>query len=267
MDSKFVSDNTAIDSTTNVILGSTVAIEVVPTDAAIGGEDFYLSDCTASNELPEANANYKSQKLVTGGCMVNLDALDAAIDASIGTVVGPDGTTIVGTKLQFNQFAFVDSSQGKFVSSFDFKSSDLGQVTYTKKGYNKINSEALTLGFKVTCDIVLGDAPTSTECGNRKATDDALANPILNLNGDAGRRRRATEAAYTQTTSKFDHKRQVLIRIFQDYKVTAGTKIAEVSDSGIVVAHSGSGKATDDAESGAVSAAVAIMAGTAVMLL
>ena len=132
MDSKFVSDNTAIDSTTNVILGSTVAIEVVPTDAAIGGEDFYLSDCTASNELDEflgdgtANADYKSQKLITGGCMVNLDLLAQPISASIGTVLAGDGTTIVGTKLQFNQFAFVDSSQGKFVSSFDFKSSDLG---------------------------------------------------------------------------------------------------------------------------------------------
>ena len=83
-----------------------------------------------------------------------------------------------------------------------------------KIGYNQINSEALTLGFKVTCDIVLGTAPDSTECGNRKATDDALANPILNLSGVAGRRRRATEAAYTQTTSKFDHERQVLTRIF-----------------------------------------------------
>ena len=209
MDSKFVSDNTAIDSTTNVILGSTVAIEVVPTDAAIGGQDFYLSDCTASNELAEANANYKSQKLVTGGCMVNLVDLEDAIDASIGTVLAGDGTTIVGTKLQFNQFAFVDDSQGKFVSIFDFKTS-----RRPKTGYNKNNSEALTLGFKVTCDIVLGTAPDSTECGTRKATDDALAVPLLNLSGDAGRRRRATEAAYTQTTSKFDHERQVLTRIF-----------------------------------------------------
>ena len=126
MDSKFVSDNTVIDGSTNVILGSAVAIEVVPTDAAIGGEDFYLSDCTASNDQPElqadgtANANYKSQKLITGGCMVNLDALAQPISASIGSVMGNDGTTIVGTQLQFNQFAFVDESQGKFVSNFDF---------------------------------------------------------------------------------------------------------------------------------------------------
>ena len=127
MGSKFVSDNTPIDSSTNVILGSTVAIEVVPSDAAIGGEDFYLSDCTASNDQPEfqadgttANSNYKSQKLITGGCMVNLDALAQPISASIGSVMGNDGTTIVGTQLQFNQFAFVDESQGKFVANFDF---------------------------------------------------------------------------------------------------------------------------------------------------
>ena len=61
--------------------------------------------------------------------------------------------------------------------------------------------------------------------------------------------------------------REFLTIIYSGYGVTAGEKIAEVKN-GIVVAHSGSGKASDgDAESGAVSAAVAIMAGTAVMLL
>jgi hypothetical protein len=223
MASKIASDDSAIDNTSNVVLGTTVKIEVKSTDPAVGGDDFYLSDCMASNGLASTDSNYKTETLVTGGCMNDLGALDDDISASIADILAADGTTVLGTTLQFNQFAFADQSQ-----------------------------EALTLLFKVTCDIVLGDAPTAQDCANRK---DGLngVQQVPDLSGAVGRRRRATDSSHVQTT---------------EYKVTAGTKIAEVSDNGIVVAHSGSGKATDDdAESGAVSAAVAIMAGTAVMLL
>ena len=55
---------------------------------------------------------------------------------------------------------------------------------------------------------------------------------------------------------------------FQEYKVSAGNKIAEISENGIVVGHLGAGKTTGtDAQSGAVSAVAAIAAGAAVMLL
>ena len=56
---------------------------------------------------------------------------------------------------------------------------------------------ALTLTFQVTCDIILGTAPTGAECLQRKNDGD------ISLTGDAGRRRRATRRAaaeYSETT-------------------------------------------------------------------
>merc|ERR1712176_87720 len=126
------------------------------------------------------------------------------------------------------------------------------ELIFKQFAFADASQAALTLDFQVICNIILGTAPTNAECLTRK-TDEGITS---SLTGDAGRRRRATRRAaaeYSETTK---------------YQVTAGSKIAEVSDNGIVVAHSGSGKASgEDAESGAVSAAVAIMAGTAVMLL
>merc|ERR1719204_928760 len=202
----------------DVTLGDLITIAVEATDNAI--TDFYLGDCVAENgdqfqaDGTTPNADYRSLQIVTGGCMEDLGSLASDINASTG---------MTGKALIFQQFAFADASQA-----------------------------ALTLNFQVTCDIILGTAPTDAECLTRK-TDEGITS---SLTGDAGRRRRATRRAaaeYSETTK---------------YQVTAGSKIAEVSDNGIVVAHSGSGKASDEnAESGAVSAAVAIMAGTAVMLL
>jgi hypothetical protein len=204
-----------ITSSDDVTLGDGVRIAVTATDAAI--TDFYLGDCVADNGEDQfqadgttPNVDYRSLQIVTGGCMESLGSLENEIEASM-----------TGKELIFKQFAFADESQA-----------------------------ALTLTFQVTCDIILGEAPTDADCLQRKTDGDS------SLTDKAGRRRRATRRAaaeYSETTK---------------YQVTAGSKIAEVSDNGIVVAHSGSGKASDeDAESGAVSAAVAIMAGTAVMLL
>merc|ERR1712046_282457 len=103
----------------------------------------------------------------------------------------------------------------------------------------------LTLTFEVTCDIVLGTKPDDTTCEGRRVGGEKLT-------GVAGRRRRNTVSTteYTQST---------------EYSVTTGNRIAESHD-GIVVAHSE--KSNDESlDNGAVSAAVAVMAGTAVMLL
>ena len=115
MASKIASDDSAIDNTSNVVLGTAVKIEVKSTDPAVGGDEFYLSDCMASNGLASTDGNYKSEALVTGGCMNDLGTLASAIDASIADILAADGTTVLGTTLQFNQFAFADQSQGKFV--------------------------------------------------------------------------------------------------------------------------------------------------------
>jgi len=128
------------------------------------------------------------------------------------------------------------------------------ELIFKQFAFADASQAALTLNFQVICNIILGTAPTDAECLQRKTDEEAASSSTLT--GEAGRRRRATRRAaaeYSETTK---------------YQVTAGSKIAEVSDNGIVVAHSGSGKASDEnAESGTVSAAVAIMAGTAVMLL
>ena len=102
-------DGTTITSSTNVILGETVKIEVSSTDDAIAWNGFFLSDCTASNGLAEGDTDYKSLKLVTNGCMNDLDNLGSAISASTSQV------TNEGSILQFNQFAFADESEGKFI--------------------------------------------------------------------------------------------------------------------------------------------------------
>ena len=109
-------DGNTITDTTNVILGEKVTIDVSSTDPAIGSDDFYLSDCIASNGEDEfkpdgsggtlANTAYKSQQLVKGGCIFKLsDALAADIQPAMG-----------GQSLVFNQFAFADSSQSEFIN-------------------------------------------------------------------------------------------------------------------------------------------------------
>ena len=102
-------DGTKITSETDVILGETVKIEVSSTDDAIAWNGFFLSDCTASNGVAEGDSKYKSMKLVTDGCMNDLGNLATAISASTSQV------TDEGSILQFNQFAFADESQGKFI--------------------------------------------------------------------------------------------------------------------------------------------------------
>ena len=110
-------DGTTITSETDVILGETVQIEVKSTDDAIAWNDFYLSDCTASNGLPSSDDDYKSKKLVTGGCMNDLGNLAAAIAASTSQVEPDtnDADAFVGSILQFNQFAFADENEGMFL--------------------------------------------------------------------------------------------------------------------------------------------------------
>lgn len=191
------SGGNAVTSSSTVTLGDAVSISVTASDSAI--TDFYLYDCTASNG--KTGTDLKQLPLVKQGCMADLGVLATDISA-----------TMSGKVLNFNQFAFADSSQ-----------------------------TSLALDFDVTCSIMLGSAPNNAACA---ALNDA------SLTGVAGRRRRSTEgsAQYEETT---------------EYNVEMGNKIADVH-SGIVVAHRGEGKT---GTSGAVTNAVALIAGTAVMLL
>jgi hypothetical protein len=153
-----------ITSSDDVTLGDGVRIAVTATDAAI--TDFYLGDCVADNGEAQfqadgttPNADYRSLQIVTGGCMESLGSLENEIEASM-----------TGKELIFKQFAFADESQA-----------------------------ALTLTFQVTCDIILGQAPTDADCLQRKTDGDS------SLTDKAGRRRRATRRAaaeYSETTSE-----------------------------------------------------------------
>merc|ERR1719204_2827843 len=139
----------------DVTLGDLITIAVEATDNAI--TDFYLGDCVAENgdqfqaDGTTPNADYRSLQIVTGGCMEDLGTLSTDFNASTGTT---------GKSLIFQQFAFADASQA-----------------------------ALTLNFQVTCDIILGTAPTDDECAQTRDDGD------ISLTGDAGRRRRATRRA------------------------------------------------------------------------
>jgi len=227
-------DGAEITSASSVTLGEQVWIGVTSTDAALG-TNFYLSDCLATNGIEDTDDDaYKSLKLVKGGCMT---ALSTALTADISPAM--DGQSLV-----FNQFAFADSTQS-----------------------------ALSLAFKVTCDIVLGTAPTDAQCATRLAGTKAIPPSLVKppgggpavsrpavsaipadteLNGIAGRKRRSG-SEYQEST---------------EYTVTAGNKISDAHGD-IVVAHSGESK-TDIQDSGAtttVTTAAALMAGTAIMLL
>ena len=95
-------DGTDITSSTPVTLGETVWIGVTSTDAALG-TNFYLSDCTATNGA----AATKSIQLVDGGCM---SKLAGTLNTDIAAATGEEGDYQF---LEFNQFAFADSSQSK----------------------------------------------------------------------------------------------------------------------------------------------------------
>ena len=96
----------AITANDDVTLGDEITIAVEATDTAI--TDFYLGDCVAENgnqfqaDGTTPNANYRSLKIVTGGCMEDLGTLSTDI-----------GATMPGKELIFKQFAFADASQGK----------------------------------------------------------------------------------------------------------------------------------------------------------
>ena len=76
-------------------------------------------------------------------------------------------------------------------------------------------SASLNLEFKVTCDIILGTAPTDAVCKTRRdgisEITDGSGNivqpavaPDASLTGDAGRRRRRAAATkFTQTTGLY----------------------------------------------------------------
>ena len=59
----------------------------------------------------------------------------------------------------------------------------------------------ITLDFVLTCNIKLGEAPTSADCQQRY-TDNPTGG--LLAPGVAGRKRRQTEETFTQTTGTYD---------------------------------------------------------------
>ena len=79
-------------------MGDAVSISVTASGSAI--TDFYLYDCTASNG--KTGTDLKQLPLVKQGCMADLGVLATDISA-----------TMSGKVLNFNQFAFADSSQSK----------------------------------------------------------------------------------------------------------------------------------------------------------
>ena len=108
------SSDTAIDADSSVTLGERITITATSTDTALGS-NFYLSDCTATNgedkfeaDGTTSNSAYKELQLVKSGCMSNLTPKGATLNAAIS----PEMT---GQSLSFNQFAFADSTQSKFI--------------------------------------------------------------------------------------------------------------------------------------------------------
>ena len=99
---KINSSGSLITSTSSVTLGEKVWIGVKSTDTALG-TNFYLSDCTATNGA----AATKSIQLVDGGCM---SKLAGTLNTDIAAATGEEGDYQF---LEFNQFAFADSSQSK----------------------------------------------------------------------------------------------------------------------------------------------------------
>ena len=108
------SSDTAITVDSSVTLGERITI-AASTDVTALGTDFYLSDCTATNGEDEfeadgttSNSAYKELQLVKSGCMFDLTPKGATLN----TDISPEMT---GQSLKFNQFAFADSSQSKFI--------------------------------------------------------------------------------------------------------------------------------------------------------
>lgn len=88
------------EDASSVVLGEEVVIAVTSSSL---GDNFYLSECKATNGVDENNAEYKFQPLVKRGCMIQLsDELTAAI-----------GPVMDGQSLQFKQFSFRDSTTFK----------------------------------------------------------------------------------------------------------------------------------------------------------
>jgi len=122
-------------------------------------------------------------------------------------------------------------------------------IDYRQFGFASISGTELTLEFVLTCTIRLGTAPTNTECATRKSTNS-------DLSGLAGRKRRQTdETEFTQTT---------------EYTIKLNENTLSDTHGDIVVAHDGQGKGSEGGQgdtSDAVTNAVALIAGTAIMLL